>query len=179
MSSSRNITRRQFFRAAVITVQWLLLTVALGALVVYSSDTFEGYISPNLESGFMFFGAFIMAFLLGTSIESFKVLMPLAVLMCAGAAFIFIMVVFAPTFAEITVLTTQLQNYATTRAFLFTVLMFLPAVVGAGFGNLASGYLRDDVLADDRDARSASTSRSWHERRNDASSPVDADRNAG
>jgi hypothetical protein len=138
MTFVRKIRRNQLLRAGLIALQWSLLTVALGAVVVYSSDAFEGYITPKLESGFIFFGAFVFAFLLGISIESFKVLMPLAVLMCAGASIVFVMVVFSPTYAEVTIRTTQLENYATTRAFLFTVLMFLPAVVGAGFGNLAT-----------------------------------------
>lgn len=167
--------RNHVLRIAIVALQWLMLTTALGALVVYSSDALEGFISPNLEGGFMFFGAFVFAFLLGTSIDSFKVLMPLAVLMCLGASFIFVMVVFAPTFAEVTIRTTQLENYATTRAFLFTLLMFLPAVVGAGFGNLASGYLRDDILSGDTGAGNISASNSWHARRNQPSSPADAD----
>lgn len=175
MTSIRKITRRQLLRIGIIALQWLLLTIALGAVVVYSSDALEGFITPNLESGFMFFGAFVFAFLMGISIESFKVLMPLAVLMCIGASIVFIMVVFSPTYAEVTIRTTQLENYATTRAFLFTVLMFLPAVVGAGFGNLAGGYFRDDVLSDDQDADNRAASTSWYERRNQTSSPADAD----
>ena len=171
----RKISRNQLLRIGLVALQWLLLTVALGAIVVYSSDALEGYITPNLESGFMFFGAFAFAFLLGISIESFKLLMPLAVLMCVGASIVFIMVVFSPTYAEVTIRTTQLENYATTRAFLFTVLMFLPALVGAGFGNLAGGYFRDDVLSGGQEAANMAASKSWYERRNQPSSPADAD----
>lgn len=167
--------RNQLLRAGLVALQWLLLTVALGAVVVYCSDALEGFISPNLESGFMFFGAFVLAFLLGISIESFKVLMPLAVLMCVGASIIFVMVVFSPTYAEITIRTVQLENYATTRAFLFTALMFLPAVVGAGLGNLAGGWFGDNVLADDPEGASYAASSSWYERRSRSSSQVDAD----
>lgn len=171
----RKISRNQLLRIGLVALQWLLLTVALGAIVVYSSDALEGYITPNLESGFMFFGAFAFAFLLGISIESFKLLMPLVVLMCVGASIVFMMVVFSPTYAEVTIRTIQLENYATTRAFLFTVLMFLPAVVGAGFGNLAGGYFRDDVLSDSQEAANRAAAQSWYERRSSASSAADAD----
>ena len=175
MTSMRKITRHQLLRIGIIALQWFLLTVALGAVVVYSSDALEGYITPNLESGFMFFGAFVFAFLLGISIESFKLLMPLVVLMCVGASIVFMMVVFSPTYAEVTIRTIQLENYATTRAFLFTVLMFLPAVVGAGFGNLAGGYFRDDILTGDQEAANRASAQSWYERRSQTSSPADAD----
>lgn len=175
MMAKPKFTRNQLLRVGLVALQWLLLTVALGAVVVYSSDALEGYISPTLESGFIFFGAFAMAFLLGISIESFKVLMPLAVLMCVGASIIFILVIFSPTYAEITIRTVQLENYATTRAFLFTTLMFLPAVVGAGLGNLAGGWFRDDVLADDPQGSHYAASTSWYERRNQPPSPADAD----
>lgn len=175
MISMRKITRNQLLRIGLIALQWFLLTMALGAVVVYSSDALEGFVTPSLESGFMFLGAFVFAFLLGISIESFKLLMPLAVLMCVGASFIFVMVIFSPTYAEVTIRTTQLENYATTRAFLFTVLMFLPAVVGAGLGNLAGGQFRDDVLADEPEGSRYAASSSWYERRNRASSRADAD----
>lgn len=160
-------TRTQFIRTGLIALQWIMLTLALGAIVVYSADSLEGYISPNIDASFLFLGAFVGAFILGTSIESFKVLMPLAVLMCIGASLVFVMVLFAPSFADITVRTTSLENYAATRVFLFSTLMFLPAVVGAGFGNLAGGYLRDDVLGPDASSHGVDHS-SWYERRRHA-----------
>ena len=174
-----SLTRNQLLRIGLVTLQWLLLTFALGAAVIYSSDALDGFVTPNLDSAYVFFGAFVAAFLLGISIESFRVLMPVVVLMCAGASVIFVLVVFAPTYAEVTIRTTQLENYATTRAFLFTVLMFLPAVVGAGFGNLASGFFRDDVLSDGEEATNVAASNSWYARRSQASSRVDSDHPGG
>lgn len=159
---SRN--RKIAIRVALISLQWVLLTLALGAVVVYSADSLRSFIEPNLDGSMVFVAAFITAFLLGMSIDSFKVLMPLAVLMCLTAAMVFAMVLFAPSFADVTVRTNSLENYAATRVFLFTVLMFLPAIVGAGFGNLAGGYLRDDILGPENEYDGVDQS-SWYVRR--------------
>lgn len=158
-----------------VTAQWIFLTIALGALVIYSADSLSGFIDPTLDGSLIFFGAFIAAFLLGTSIESFKLVMPLAILMCLGASLVFALVLFAPTFANVTVRTPSLENYAATRVFLFTVLMFLPAVVGAGFGNLAGGFLRDDILGPEEYVDGVDRS-SWYVRRGGESHQPDTDR---
>lgn len=156
-------------RIALIALQWSLLTLALGAVVVYSADSLRTFIEPNLDGSMVFVGAFVAAFLLGLSIESFKLLMPLAVLMCFTAAMIFAMVFFAPTFADVTVRTSSLENYAATRVFLFSVLMFLPALVGAGLGNFAGGNFRDDILGPDTDPDGVDQS-SWYARRSGSNS---------
>ena len=153
------VNRRTLARVGLVALHWVLLTVALGALVTYSADSLRAFIEPNLDGSLLFVGAFIAAFILGTTIDSLKVLIPLAV----TAAMIFAMVLFAPTFADVTVRTNSLENYAATRVFLFSVLMFLPAVVGAGAGNLASGYIRDDVLGPDDELGVDETS--WYARR--------------
>lgn len=158
------VSRRALARAGIVALQWVLLTIALGAVVVYSADSLRAFIEPNMDGSFVFLGAFVAAFILGTSIESFKVLMPLAVLMCMTAAMIFALVLFAPSYADVTVRTSSLENYAATRVFLFTVLMFLPALVGAGLGNLAGGYLRDDVLGPEDDYQGVDRT-SWYARR--------------
>jgi hypothetical protein len=174
MRNLPTVTRRQAYRAGLVSVQWILLTIALGAVVVYSADSMRGFVDPNLDGSLVFVGAFIAAFLLGMSIESFKLLMPLAILMCVAASLVFAMVLLAPTFANVTVRTPSLENYAATRVFLFTVLMFLPAVVGAGFGNLAGGFLRDDILGPEEYVDGVDRS-SWYERRQGQSTQIDAD----
>lgn len=166
--------RRIAIRLGLVTLQWIMLTAALSAIVVFSADSLRGFIEPNLDGSFVFLGAFIAAFVLGMSIESFKVLMPLAILMCLVASIVFAMVLFAPSFAGVTVRTNSLENYAATRVFLFTVLMFLPALVGAGFGNLAGGFIRDDVLGPD-DTHDGVDRTSWYERRQGSNSVADAD----
>lgn len=169
METIRKPTRRELTRAGIVALQWLCLTLALGAVVVYASDGLEGYITPHLDGGLMFVGAFVAAFLLGLTIDSFKLLLPLAALMCVGAAFIFVLVLFAPSFAEVTVRTTALGNYAATRMLLYSVLMFLPAVVGAGLGNLISDHLSDNVLGPER-LRGGVDQTSWYARRQPPSS---------
>ena len=164
MGQTMSRNRKIALRVGLIAVQWVLLTIALGAVVVYSADSLRAFIEPNLDGSMVFLGAFVAAFVLGMSIESFKVLMPLAVLMCIVAAMIFAMVLFSPTFADVTVRTNAMENYAATRVFLFTVLMFLPALVGAGFGNLAGGYLRDDILGPENEYEGVDQS-SWYARR--------------
>ena len=172
MKAIRKPTRRQLARVGILALQWLLLTIALGAVVVYSADSFEGHITPNLDGSLIFLGAFVAAFVLGMSVESFKVLMPLTLLMIFGAGLVFVFVLFAPSYAEVTIRTTALENHAATRVFLFSALMFLPAVVGAGFGNLAGGYFQDNILGplDQQDGVDMS---SWYARRNQAAAPTD------
>lgn len=158
-------TRRQLARVGLVTLQWLALTMGLGAIVTYSADSMEGFITPNLDGSLMFLGAFVAAFLLGMSIESFKVLMPAAVLMCVAASMVFVLVLFSPTYIDdLAVRTNALENHAASRVFLFTALMFLPAVVGAGFGNLAGGYFRDDILGPEEDRYGVDRT-SWYARR--------------
>lgn len=164
------LSRFRLMKAGIITLQWLLLTISLGAVVVYSSDALDGLLSAKLDGSLIFFAAFIAAFILGMSIDSFKVLMAVSILMCLGASIVFAIVVLAPTYAGVTIRTTQLENYITTRMFLFVALMFLPAVVGAGFGNLAGGYIGDDMPEDDLQKRGAPSRDSWYERRRSPSS---------
>jgi len=174
MSRLPRITRRTIARIGLVTVQWILLTIALGAVVVFSSDSLREFIEPTLDGSLIFFAAFIAAFVLGMSIESFKVLMPLAILMCFGASLVFAMVLLSPTFADVTVRTNSLENYAATRVFLFTVLMGLPALVGAGFGNLAGGFVRDDILGPEDQVDGVDRS-SWYERRGGKTAATDSD----
>jgi hypothetical protein len=168
------ITRRTIARIGFVTVQWILLTIALGAVVVFSSDSLREFVEPSLDGSLIFFAAFIAAFVFGMSIESFKVLMPLVILMCLGASLVFAMVLLSPTFADVTVRTNSLENYAATRVFLFTVLMGLPALVGAGFGNLAGGFVRDDILGPEDQIDGVDRS-SWYERRGSSTTATDAD----
>lgn len=153
-------------RMGIIALHWLMLTLALGALIVYSADSLQAFLSPTLDGSLIFVGAFVAAFLLGMSLDSFKALMPLTLLMCLGACAVFVFVLFSPTFADVTVRTNSLDNYAATRVFLFMVLMFLPAVVGAGIGNFAGSYVRDDIYGPEDPPYVDNTS--WFEQRREA-----------
>ncbi len=163
MPKMPKITREIMIRMGIVALQWLMLTLALGALIVYSADSLQAFLSPTLDGSLIFVGAFVAAFLLGLSIESFRALIPLTVLMCFGACAVFVMVLFGPTFVDVTVRTNALNNYAATRVFLFMVLMFLPAVVGAGIGNFAGGYVRDDIYGPEDPPYVDNTS--WFEQR--------------
>jgi hypothetical protein len=157
------ITRPLLIRIGLIALQWVMLTLALGAVIVYSADSLQAFLSPNLDGSLIFVGAFVAALLLGMSIDSFKVLVPLTFLMCFGASMVFVAVLFSPTFVDVTVRTNALENYAATRVFLFMVLMFLPAVVGAGLGNFLGGYVGDNVFGPEEPAMVDNTS--WYEQR--------------
>lgn len=157
------ITRPLLVRLGLVVLHWILLTIALGAVIVYSADSLQAFLSPTLDGSLIFVGAFVAALLLGISIESFKVLMPATVVMCFVASMIFVMVLFGPTFVDVTVRTNALENYAATRVFLFMVLMFLPAIVGAGIGNFIGGYLRDDIYGPGEPDQIDNTS--WFEQR--------------
>jgi heme A synthase len=147
------IDRRIALKLGITAVVWVLLTATLGAAVVYSSTTFEGLISPNLDGSVFFIAAFLLAAMLGVLIETPKALLPLTALMCLVGAACFAVVYFAPSWAGITVRTTAAENFATTRVMLFFALMLLPAMVGAMLGNLAGGFLnpRHEILRDPSD----------------------------
>lgn len=157
------ITARQAVRAGLIALQWLCLTAAMGALMVRTESSVEGLIGAQFDLSYVFLGAFIAGLLLGLSITKALVLFPLVVLMCVGAGAIFVGFLFSPTWADITVRTTALENFATTRAVLYGGLMLVPAGLGALAGHLLSGMIMDygEILSED----AAATGPSWWDTR--------------
>lgn len=141
MNVRDRVTARQALRIGLFSLQWICLTVAMGALMVRTEPSVEGLIGAQLDLSYVFFGAFLAGLLLGLTIPQPVVLYPLTLLMCVGAGVIFVSFLFSPTWADITVRTTALENFATTRAVLYGGLMLVPAGIGALLGNLVSGII--------------------------------------
>lgn len=160
------ITQRQLARAGLLAVQWLCLTVALGALVIHSAPSVEGIVSPSVDGAYVFIGAFVAAVLLGMTITSPKVALPLSLLMCLVSASFLAAIIFAPSWWGITVRTQALENFATTRVMFYLVLMFLPAMIGAFLGTAFGSMLSDrHNLLPDPERELTQIDRSWWERR--------------
>lgn len=160
--------RRQLLRGVVVTVQCILLTIAIGALIVHADTSLEGLITPRISFTLLFGGAFLAAVLLGLTIRKPIVLYPLMLVMSLASASMLAAVLLAPTWSGAIVRTNALENFATTRAFLFAGLVAVPMLIGALVGNLLSNVVGDwgEILPPIRD--SANEAPSWWDRRDDA-----------
>lgn len=147
-------------------MQWLALTIVLGAIIVRTEQTFEGLISPRFDSSSIFIGAFLASILLGLTIESPKMLTVAVALLCAGAALLFVGVLYVPAWEGTILRTEALDNFAIDRSLVLTLLMLLPATVGGLAGYFLGGLLdsRQEVLSDVRDDTSE---QSWWTKRRD------------
>ncbi len=142
--------RLSLVRIALFILQWCLLTVGLGAVVVYSAPDLDGLISPHFDLTLMIAAALVMAAVLGLIVRSMIVAILLSVLMCAGSTLMFAITMFAPTFNGAVVRTGDLENFVTTRMLLYALLMVIPALIGVLIGNLAGGALdeRREILTE-------------------------------
>lgn len=126
----------------LIAGQWLLLTVAISGAMVRSSNALRDYVSPNLGDGWLAFGALVAGLLLGLTVISPKALFPLVIAMCLVAAVAFGLVVYLPAWQGTLFRSTTLSNYAQQQALILWLWTTVPAVVGALFGYLFSGSIR-------------------------------------
>lgn len=150
-----SLFRRHAGRTSVIAlagIQWLLLTVALGAMVIYTDRSLEGLLGLHIEGGYAFFGAVLIGFLLGATIEHTKALITLSFLSCVGAAAMYVALLLLPVWTDTIIGTTGLENFATTRALLYFGLAVIPVSMGALGGRLIGPMIPGgDRLADPRD----------------------------
>ncbi|MFW6075106.1 MAG: hypothetical protein ACOC9Y_05885 [Chloroflexota bacterium] len=159
------LTGRQVARIALLALQALALTIALGALLVRSDDSIEGLLGGQIDLSYLFIAGFAAGLLMGITLPIPKVLFPVTFLMCLGAASAYVALLFAPTWEGVTVRTGALETFATTRALLYLGLTLVPTWLGALFGNLGSDLLgrHGEILPPhDRDDQQAA---SWWERR--------------
>jgi hypothetical protein len=138
---------------ALAALQWLLLTSALGALVIYTDRSLEGLLGLHIEGGYAFFGALLIGILLGATIENNKALIAMTILCCAGAAAMFVAIILLPVWTNTIIGTTGLENFATTRALLYFGLEIIPVSMGALGGRMFGPLLPGrDLLADPRES---------------------------
>jgi Na+/glutamate symporter len=158
------IERRTLLRAALIAGQWLLLTIALGAVIVRTERTFEGLISPRYDSSSVFIAAFLAALLLGITISSPRALAVAVALLCIGASGLFILLLYIPAWEGTILRTEALDNFALDRGMVLTLLLALPASIGAlgGWFLGAAFSPTQEVFPPDKPA---GTEPSWWSRR--------------
>jgi hypothetical protein len=151
--SKRTVKISRGVVVALVGLQWLLLTSALGALVIYTDRSLEGLLDLHVEGGYAFFGAVLIGFLLGATIENNKTLIAMTILCCAGAAALFVAIILLPVWTNTIIGTTGLENFATTRALLYFGLAIIPVSMGALGGRMIGPLLPGrDLLADPRES---------------------------
>lgn len=117
-------------------LQWLLLTFALGTMIIYTDQSMEGLLGYQLDSGYAFFGAIVIGFLIGATIERTKLLIIMVILTCVAAAGLYMAILYFPVWTGTIVHTVGLQNFASTRAMLYFGLAGVPVALGALTGRL-------------------------------------------
>lgn len=163
-------TRRTAVRAGAIAVQWLFLTIGLGSLVMRSDTSYSDVLSPHLGAAPMFVGAAVAGLLLGLTVESPKLLIPLVLLLCLGAASFVGVLAYAPVADGLLVRTNVLDNFVTQRVVIVSVVLGMGALPAGLGGNMLGASLdfRQEILPrpeDIEDAREVP----WWERRRDQS----------
>lgn len=151
-------------QTGLLALHWLMLTIALGAAVIYSDESLEGLVSPRIDGSTVFLAAFALALLLGIPVASARLLAPLVVAQCLVAALIYAAVVLSPTLAGTAERSRWLENFLTVRVFVLTLMMLLPATFGATVGTILGTTLQDR-----REARAEQSARGdqpnpWWER---------------
>lgn len=119
-----------------VGVQWVLLTLALGTMIIYADRSLEGLIGFHLDSGYAFIGGALIGFLMGATVERTRALIPMVFMCCATASGIYVALLFYPVWTGTLVHTVGLENFATTRALLYFGLSAVPVSIGAMAGRL-------------------------------------------
>lgn len=122
-------------------IQWVLLTFALGTMIIYTDRSLEGLLGFHLDSGYAFIGGLLVGFLMGATIERARALVPMVFFSCAGAAGVYVALLLYPTWTGKLVQTVGLENFATTRAILYFGLAAVPVSLGAMAGRLFGAML--------------------------------------
>ncbi|MEZ4522324.1 MAG: hypothetical protein R3A46_11880 [Thermomicrobiales bacterium] len=149
MTDARTRTR---IGIGVVALQWLLLTFALGVMIIYTDQSLNGLIGLHLDSGYAFVGATIIGFLMGATVERTKALVPMVALCCLGGSAVYVALLFFPVWTGKLVQTVGLENFASTRALLYFGLSIVPVSLGAMTGRLVGSLVPGgDLLRRRRD----------------------------
>jgi hypothetical protein len=170
-------TGRVALRVTVIAVQWVALTVGVGSLVMRSDTSFSQLISPTVGIAPLFIAAVAAGFMLGMTIESPKVAVPLTLLMCLGAASFVGVLSHAPVVDGVLLRTTALDNYVMQRVLLITLIMGISSMPAVIVGNLVGGRLniRQEIAPHPEDLE-RDEEVPWWEKRHDGKTDTEAGR---
>lgn len=140
--TSRN--QRITLRVALISLQWLALTIAVGSFVMRSDASYEELITPHLGALPLVGAAIVAGFLLGITVEPPRVAVVLTLLMCFGAVTFVGIMAYAPVADGELLRTAALDNFVIRRMFLLMMIISIAAVPASIIGNLVGGNLNPD-----------------------------------
>jgi hypothetical protein len=139
MVPSRRRTRTSTtFLVIAALIQWIFMSIALGAMIIYTDRSLEGLLGFHLDSGYAFLGGSIVGFLMGATIDRTKLLILMVVSSCAAGAGIYVALLFYPVWTGTLVQTVGLENFASTRALLYFGISLVPVSLGALIGRLSA-----------------------------------------
>ena len=156
----------------IAILQWVLLTIALGVMMVYTDRSMEGLLGLHLDSAVAFLGATIVGYLLGATINHIKLLTLMVTVSCAAAAGIYVALLFYPVWTGTLVHTVGLENFASTRALLYFGLSMVPVSFGAFIGHLTAGWVPGGDLL--KRSRVSSEATWWLERPSRDDTPTES-----
>lgn len=139
MNSSQ---KRIIIRAIAIGLQWIALTIALGAVVMRADESYSEVISPTFGAAAVFFAAAIAGFLMGLTVEAPKFLAPMVILMAIVSASFIGVLTYAPVVDGVLVRTPSLDNWVSQRVILMALIIIMAMIPTSVGGNLLGGYLR-------------------------------------
>ncbi len=134
--------KRILIRAFAIGLQWIALTIALGAIVMRAEDSYSEIVSPTFGAAAVFFAAAIAGFLIGLTVESPRYLAPLVILMAIVSSAFIGVISYAPVADGILVRTASLDNWVSQRVILMALIIIMAMIPTSVAGNLIGGYLR-------------------------------------
>ncbi|HEX5164005.1 MAG TPA: hypothetical protein VFV93_01310 [Thermomicrobiales bacterium] len=138
----RSRRRSQISYWLLIAAQWLLLTFAIAGGMVRGSKALRDYVSPSVGDGWLTGGALVAGLLLGLTVISPRVLVPLVISMCVVAAIVFGLIIYTPAWQGTLFPSTRLSNYAQQQALFLGLWTTVPAIIGALIGYLLAGSIR-------------------------------------
>jgi hypothetical protein len=106
------------------------------------SKALRDYVSPSFGDGWLTGGALLAGLLLGLTVISPRVLVPLVIAMCMVAAVLFGLIIYLPAWQGTLFRSTTLSNYAQQQAFFLGIWTLVPAMIGAMIGYLLAGSVR-------------------------------------
>lgn len=139
----------------LLAVQWVMLTLAHSAVLVYAGRPLERYVTPHIGDGWIIVSGIVAGLLLGIAVRSIPALLVLAFLLAAVSASIYGLVIYSPSLMGIIARAVVFQNYASQQAFFIGLWSLMPVLGGALVGQVAGGSIRRAAFPDPDAARLA------------------------
>ncbi len=132
----------------LLAVQWVMLVIAHTAVLAYAGRPLERYVTPHISDSWIILSGIVAGLLLGITVRSIPVLLPLLFLLCTVSATIYGLVIYAPSMMDIIARVTVFQNYAMQQAVFMGLWSLLPVLGGALVGQIVGGGIRRAAFPD-------------------------------